>query len=184
MLDMASSVQQLARMTVGDESDAVTAFARAAARLADPFADRAVVLSELQLDETRWRALETEWFCEWARRKAAGDPALADRFREAYANARDAILAARRAAHAPRAVIHPPVARSPLVEATATAIPALTPALPFRGKRDSASWLAPQGALAPPPSAPAEPSASVDSTAILEEPHVETTLPFGKPKRS
>ena len=74
MLDMAGSVQQLARMTVGDESDTVIAFARAAARLADPFAERAKVPSELQLDETRWRQVADRFLEAFAAQEVRGRP--------------------------------------------------------------------------------------------------------------
>jgi hypothetical protein len=158
----------------GEEED-VAAFARAFARVTDPFAERATLLAEMRLDEPQWRALEQRWFGEIARRERAGDRTLAGRFRAAYVEARDAIAADRREAIEEPAVDEPREATPFVVDTTVPGIPRLEPALPFKGSRQSAPLS--------PPEDPADTRANVDATLLLEETPVIESLPFKPPTK-
>lgn len=150
--------------------EAITAFARAVARMTDPFAERARVLAELGIDEAGWRALEETWFAEIARRDGAGDRGLGERFRAVFEQARKEIAAARQ-----RAPTTLPVSQSQAYDAATTVagIAELKPALPFKGSRPV------------PPSnlhATEEASVNVNTTAQLDGAPIIAPLPFRNPK--
>lgn len=140
----------------------LVAFARALARLSDPFADRGATLALMGMREAAWRELEERWRSEIERRARLGDRALADRFVLTFAAERELVCAARAQPSVPLVTNTPAetVRRNVSdIDTTGAAIATFEPALPFRG------------ALAtPPPSAvdPAEREAvtSIDATLV------------------
>jgi hypothetical protein len=163
-----------------EHTQAVTAFAQAAARLADPFANRALLLAELGLTEAGWQALQRRWH-EAMRNGANGcDRLLAEAFREAFVAERERLMALRSAQRLGDAredrLVAPMTAPASVVDATGTSVPALKPALPFRGQSPA------QEAYS---SALAEAPADTGETAIVEalsESGVVGALPWDRRK--
>jgi hypothetical protein len=146
-------------------TEAVEAFARAAARIADPFTDRGLALAEMGMSEAGWRELERRWHEEIARAASGGDRTLADAFAEAFAAERERMRAARAAP--PQSGAGSVTLPEGPVDETSAAAPALLPALPFRGQRPS-------------PTAELEPLAGSGGTAIIEALSESEALPWDR----
>lgn len=163
-----------ARAPMSDDRSSIESYARAAARMADPFSSRAEVLASMNLDEAGWATLDGQWRAEIQRRSAAGDRRMAEIFAAAFAAERERL--ARLRAHA-----EPPPAASVRgahdIDTTGAAHVKLEPALPFAGSREP-----PPRARFPIADETAEAKKSaLDSTAILEENDpLGKTLPFQK----
>lgn len=108
----------------GSPRESVEAFALLRARLSDPFADRAAVLSEQGLDERACAAIEAEW----SGRLAEGGPAalaLAEAFGEVYSRALVSGAGRREEARPPLAEAFEAAAPAPPVAAPAAPPPAV-----------------------------------------------------------
>jgi hypothetical protein len=150
---------------MGSERSSVEEYARAVARLADPFADRARVLAAMDLDEAGWSALDAAWRTEIGRRSAAGEHSMAEAFSRAFAEERRRLAAQRRSASSSESA---PARPEEDLDGTAVAAVVLEPALPFTGSRP------------PPPAAEVTlQDGDVDQTAVMEDGSgLDITLPF------
>lgn len=152
------------------EIAAIEAFAHAAARMQDPFADRARTLAEMGLDEVGWRDLQDRWSRALADHAARGDQTFVEAFRLAFQQAQKD-LRAHRATLAPRQTSLQAAPSAIDRTAEAQALPA--EALPFQAAGD------------PPPPPPIDPidepapRDDVDQTALMTDAPWRKALPFG-----
>ena len=160
---------------MSEPGSSIEAFAWAAARLSDPFADRAELFAAMELDERRWLSIEAAWRTEIQRQSASGDRALADAFAVAFASERQRLIEQRGRASRVGDVTADDKPGHDDVDATAMVEAVLKPALPFAGSR-----AAPPPAVADNGPSPSEPCADLDGTALLEGDPLDTTLPFKK----
>lgn len=173
---------------MSDDRSSIESYARAAARMADPFSSRAEVLASMNLDEAGWATLDGQWRAEIQRRSASGDRGMADIFGAAFASERERLNKLRaQAARLPAASVQ----AASDIDTTGAAHVKLEPALPFAGSRPP-PWTDQPRATQPTATEPSgtEPSATkssetnasaLDSTAILEENDpLGKTLPFQK----
>ena len=113
-----------------DIANDLESFARALARLTDPFANRDACLATLHLNESQWRALEQTWFAQIEHALQAGDASLSDEFQAMYQAERRAITEQKRTTR--DATTSTQRAPKHEVNSTGEAYPVFKPALPFR----------------------------------------------------
>jgi len=154
---------------------AVEAFARAVAKMQDPFEDRARTLAEMSLDEAAWEDLQQQWSRALADHAARGDQAFVEAFRLAFQQAQEDVRTQRTAIPSRHIPAQPPP--SP-IDRTAEAHALPIEALPFQPSADPP----PPPPVSPttPTDAPTEASDDVDRTALLTEAPWRKALPFGE----
>ena len=148
---------------------AIESFARAAAKMQDPFAERARTLAEMNLDDAGWQDLQDRWSRALADHAARGHQAFVETFRLAFQRARQDVRA-QRAANPLRQAL-PQITPSP-IDQTAEAQARPTEALPFQTT----------GNPPPPPFSPEDPPDHrnhVDQTALMTDAPWRKALPFG-----